>query len=206
MSMSDYTPMYNSSFEVDHGSGSLVQGVPYHKSLSGPNPNRGTVYAVVGNSGSVAGSPQLNHPLMYYGWGCDTCVGSLVVDIHNDTLMGTYYASSGQVMDEFAILKDLTVATAPLQAALEPRFWAWPNPFVRQLEVEFVLPVQEQVTVQLLDLRGELLATQRLGRVPAGTHRLDLSTAAQPLASGTYLLRFEVGTRVLHEKLVKVNP
>ncbi len=201
----DYSFMYNPVFEVDHGSGSLAAGTPYRKSLSGNNPNQGTIYAVVGNSGSITNFPALNHPLMYYGWGCDTCVGSLIIDVHNDTLVGKYYASSGQVMDEFAIIKDLTISAEPGYPDAKAHLSTWPNPFDQALEVTFDLPKDASVQLQLLDLRGEQLYSRYVGKMVAGHYRIALDDAVGDLPSGTYLLRLVAGDHVVHRKIVKIN-
>ncbi len=202
----DLTPMYNSSYELDHGSGSLLAGTPYRKTLNSPTPDRGSIYAVVGNSGSFAGHPQLNHPMMYYSWGCDSCVGSLVVDVHADTLVGRYYAASGVELDEFAIIKDLTIDSQPPTDAIVDHLYVWPNPFSLRLQISFDLASQTIVEVELVDLRGVQLYRQALGRLKPGTHNLNLDDATRALASGTYLLRLSAGDRIMHEKIVKVNP
>lgn len=65
----------------------------------------GTVYVVCGNSGSKTSSSSLNHPVMYYSDGGDTQVGSFIIDIYRNRLDGKYLHVSGQILDEFTIVK-----------------------------------------------------------------------------------------------------
>jgi hypothetical protein len=202
----DWSFTYNASYALDQGNGSLTLGTPYRKSLSGPNPNRGTVYAVVGNSGSYVASPALTHPMMAYGWGCDSCVGSLMLDVHADTLVGRYYAYNGVVLDEFAIVKDMTIPAEPPVAPGQPHFRVWPNPFSGELHIEFELVADAKVVLQVVDMQGQALLQRRLGRLRAGLHKVEWEEAASRLPAGAYLLRLVADDQVQHEKIIKIQP
>jgi acid phosphatase type 7 len=199
----DWSFLYNTAFEADHGSGSLAAGTPYRKSLSDSTQNHGTVYATVGNSGSYTAAPALNHPLMYYGWGCDTCVGSLIIDVHRDTLVARYYASTDTLLDEFAIIKDLTPVQVDAPRVDVSAFEVWPNPFSEQLEMHFLLPKEMNVQVQLLDMQGGSRYLRKLGYLTAGSHFVNLDDAVVDLNNGTYILRLMAGEKVLHQKVIK---
>lgn len=93
----------------DGNGGSFSAGTPYVKDNL-PNTGDGTVYVVCGNSGSKTTSSDLNHPVMYFSDGGDTQIGSFVIDIYRNKLDGKYLHASGQILDEFTIVKqDMSV-------------------------------------------------------------------------------------------------
>jgi acid phosphatase type 7 len=194
-----YAPIY----EVDGSSGNAQLGEEYHKALSGPNGNLGTVYAVVGNGGSTFSFPALNHPIMYTGWGCDTCVGSLMIDVHDDTLRGQYLSSAGVIRDEFTILKDLTIAVPPpLEEDLA--FTVYPNPFSHELELSFTLGRAAKVNVQISSMSGIQLYETQVGKRNAGEHRIVLNDVAGRLPAGMYLFQLTDGVKTLTQRVVKL--
>lgn len=84
--------------------GNFQQGSPYIKDGLNSTPE-GTVYVVCGNSGSSESGPPLNHPVMAYTHGGSGEMGSFVVDIYKNRLDGKYIKSTGELADEFTILK-----------------------------------------------------------------------------------------------------
>lgn len=89
---------------MDGNGGDFTQGNAYVKDDE-PTTADGTVYVVCGNSGSKTSSSTLDHPVMYYAAGGDTEVGSFVMDIYRNRLDGKYLHASGQILDEFTIVK-----------------------------------------------------------------------------------------------------
>lgn len=83
---------------LDSGSGSLQAGTPYTK-VSGPH--QGTVYLVLGSSGSIVPAP-LNHPAMFTS---QLVRGSVVLDIAGNELRAIFLNEYGAERDEFAIVK-----------------------------------------------------------------------------------------------------
>lgn len=63
----------------------------------------GTVYAVVGSSGSV-GDGRLDHPAMRTGL---RQLGSMVLDIDGDRLDAVFLDGAGLVRDRFSLIKTL---------------------------------------------------------------------------------------------------
>lgn len=97
---------------VDSGDGCVVTGCdgPYNKPTTGPAPNEGTVYAVVGNSGrNNSGVASLDHPVMSFS---ADGLGSMILDIDGDRLDATLIDRDcatendpGCVVDRFTIVK-----------------------------------------------------------------------------------------------------
>ena len=202
-----YTWDYNPSFEVDGGSGIDSLGEAYTKfPYSVTDPDKGTVYAVVGNSGSSVWGPALNHPMMQVGWGCDTCVGSLVIDVNGDRLDGHYMTDQGLVLDDFTIFQDYTVAAKEENAFLLDAMQVRPNPFWNRLEVEFDLERPAEVYLSLLSLEGKEVFQKQLGNLKPGNHQINLEDPAANMPAATYILRLVANDKVLSKRVIKYNP
>ena len=198
----DWSFLYAPIFEVDGGSGNETLGEEYHKALSGTNANKGTVYVVAGNGASSYAWGALNHPMMVAGWGCDTCVGSLIIDVHNDTLRGKFYSSAGVVKDQFSIFKDLTVGSLPADVP-ENGLKIWPNPFSERLEFEIETKRSAQLSVMVSDLEGREVWTDELGKFAPGRHSLVLADLPADLPSGNYILQISDGIETWSHRIVK---
>lgn len=98
---------YNSSFEIDGGSGRVDGTGAYVK--NGSQPHSGAVYSVVGASGKTSGGT-LNHPAMYVSL---NELGSMVIDVNGDTMDFKYLNNNGVVRDYFTITKNTTPPTPP---------------------------------------------------------------------------------------------
>ena len=64
--------------------------------------SKGTIYIVLGSSGEAKPGP-LNHPAMEVGM---SVLGSVVLDLRDDELLGTFVGTDGLALDRFAIHKD----------------------------------------------------------------------------------------------------
>jgi hypothetical protein len=65
----------------------------------------------------------------------------------------------------------------------------FPNPTRGDGEISWTSPIAGDVTLSLFDVRGRLVATRRLGALPAGTSSFSLALLAPPgLANGLYVL------------------
>jgi phosphodiesterase/alkaline phosphatase D-like protein len=98
---------YNSSFEINGGSGRVDGTGAYTK--SGSLPHSGAVYSVVGASGQVSGGT-LNHPAMFLSL---NELGSMVIDVSGSTMDIKYLNNNGTVRDYFTISKGTTPPTVP---------------------------------------------------------------------------------------------
>jgi len=95
----------------------------------------GTVYIVCGNSASKKDNPGLQYPAMYYGFGCDTCCGSLVLDIEGTRLDGKFVTMGGGVLDEFTIFKKDSVSNIEDDEVVNS-FDCYPNPFSDNIYID----------------------------------------------------------------------
>src|SRR3990167_4417078 len=98
---------YNSSYEIDGGSGRADGTGAYVKDAS--QPHSGAVYSVVGASGLTSGG-SLNHPAMYLSL---NELGSMVIDVNGATMDLKYLNNNGTVRDYFTITKDSTPPAPP---------------------------------------------------------------------------------------------
>lgn len=138
-------------------SGNLSLGEPYIKYKTGPLAKKGTIYSVVGNSGSKDDNPTLQHPAMYYAEGCDTCLGSLFIKVHGDTLTGEYLTHYGQVNDRFTIIKrDSTVNVNEMGVSVTS-FNVFPNPSKKEFTVSFNLTQKGAITLGIYNMEGKLV-------------------------------------------------
>lgn len=91
--------------------GNFDEGTPYIKDNS-QSTSEGTVYVVCGNSGSSEGGPSLDHPAMFYNHGASDAMGSFIIDVNRNRLDGKYLKKTGEIADQFTILKKDVVLTS----------------------------------------------------------------------------------------------
>jgi hypothetical protein len=140
---------------LDARSGKEELNESYHKNTIGPGANQGTVYVICGNSGSSDDSAPLNHPVMYTGYGCDSCVGTFVMDILDNRLDGRHLNAKGEIIDHFTIIKD---ADSTSNTAIPKQVYSqqlisdvsvFPNPFSKSTELKFTLTQNQRIKVEL---------------------------------------------------------
>jgi hypothetical protein len=78
-----------------------------------------------------------------------------------------------------------------------------PNPFNPATTIEYVLPQQTQVSLEVYNVVGQRVAQLVDGVQSAGSHRVVFD--ARDLASGVYLYRLQTPASVLTKKLVVVK-
>jgi hypothetical protein len=100
---------FTDDFKKDLGNGDPDGDGAYRKADLGPLPHSGAVY-VVNGSGSEVRNATLNHPAHYAG---HLTVGSMVIDVADDTLTARFLTSTGSVDDAFQIVKGSDCAPAP---------------------------------------------------------------------------------------------
>ena len=84
----------------------------------------------------------------------------------------------------------------------------YPNPFNPETTIPFVLNQTAHATLQVFNVRGEVVGTLVQARLPAGVHRVvwDGRDAAQrPVSSGVYFARLRVGASVQERKMLLVR-
>lgn len=198
---------FNASHVVDGSSGKLSEGEPYIKYKDGPNQNLGTLYIVQGNSGSTESDAGLEHPVMYAGHGCDTCVGSTILYIHGDTLSGEYLTKDGEILDEWTIIKksdpnsSIEDGTAFPVSGIE----VYPNPFKTETTVQFEVYQDLWANVELIDLKGQILHEFSRGKMSPGTKKFAVNAADLGLSKGAYLIRVMTDKRPAVARIIKLE-
>ena len=85
--------------------GHLDKGQAYRKN---PNDPKGTVYVTMGCSGRAkVGMSDFPHPMAHYA--VDKLLGSMLMQVHGDTLTASFVDTSSTVIDYFQMIKDPTV-------------------------------------------------------------------------------------------------
>jgi hypothetical protein len=103
----DISPLFTPAMLINGSTGNPDLGERYTKYTDTACANGGTIYCVMGNSGSKTGvgnDKGLNHPVMHFSEAEDN-VGSFVLDVHGDTLAGAYLRHTGVIPDRFQIIK-----------------------------------------------------------------------------------------------------
>jgi hypothetical protein len=77
---------------------------------------------------------------------------------------------------------------------------ATPNPFNPVTTFNYTLPVNAQVTLNLYDITGSLVANLVDGQQPAGQHAITFNGSS--LASGIYFYRLSAGENTAIQKVV----
>jgi len=175
---------------INGTSGNDALGEPYVKMMDGPMAGKGTVYAVVGNSsGSNSPSP-FQHPAIYYGQACDTCCGSLIVDVNNNRLDARYLTGYGEILDQFTIIKQ-TVADVEEKQNVINDFSVYPNPNSGKVNVSFTILQKSNVKIEVLDLSGKVVYAVAAQQKDKGKHKETLDLEKAGIANGTYIVRID---------------
>lgn len=190
---------------VDDASGKLSENDPYIKYKSGPEPNLGTVYIVQGNSGSNDSDANLQHPAMYYGHGCDTCVGSTMLYIHGDTLSGYYLTKDGEILDDWAIIKEEAPSSIEDHQLPVNELSVYPNPFNNETTVQFNVNEKLWANVELVDVSGRIIHSFHRGSMSPGQKKYVVSAADLGLSKGAYLIRIMTDKRPAVARIIKVE-
>jgi hypothetical protein len=100
---------FTTANQVEPGDGDPAGDGAYRKEAEGPSAHSGAVY-VVNGSGSEVRVTTLNHPAMLVGL---LELGSLVIDIDDNTFTARMLNSAAQVKDIFRIVKGTACGPAP---------------------------------------------------------------------------------------------
>ena len=100
---------FTDAMKKNPGDGSATGDGAYRKPVAVGAPRAGAVYVVAGTAGSVRWGP-LNHPAMAVS--INKTLGSMVLDVNGSRLDAMFLDSTGNIRDDFTILKVLgTVPT-----------------------------------------------------------------------------------------------
>ena len=148
--------------KLDPGDGRLGGDGAYAKPLL-RSPHAGEVIAVAGSSAQVSGGP-LDHPAMAFSL---NALGSLVLDIHGDSLEGRFLDDLGAVRDSFAIVKEATVIGVPPRAPRLGLALEGANPSRSGTSFRVELPHPGAARLSIVDARGRLVRRLPLGEAPS---------------------------------------
>ncbi len=190
---------------VDSSSGNPDLDSAYVKYTYGPNKNKGTVYAVVGNSGQSEPDNGKSMPCMLRKL-ANSESGSMILTVKGNTMTCTYYKSDGTVFDKFAIVKkDTAISTGIKTISNIESIRVYPNPFKKEFSVELIMKKNDQLKISITSIDGK---SQYLnvwtGNVTAGKTQLNLTENVKSLPAGSYLLHFENNEGSMAEKIVKL--
>jgi hypothetical protein len=76
----------------------------------------------------------------------------------------------------------------------------YPNPFNTQTTIQYFLPTQSDVTIDIFDILGCKVETLAKGKKPAGAHHSVWDASGQP--SGIYFYKIKAGDKVETKKMV----
>jgi hypothetical protein len=80
---------------------------------------------------------------------------------------------------------------------------AYPNPFSDQVTVKFTVVGAENVSINLYDLTGKLIANLTNNKFEEGTHEITFDSSS--LKEGNYIIQLTNNTSVMTKSMVKVN-
>ena len=168
----------------------------FHKSV----PYNGTVYAICGTSGQVAGGPQTGGPMpcMYYNDFDSNC--SMVIDVNGDFLSAKYLSSTGDITDEFTITRD--GPEAPLKdgnASCEISY----HPGDAILYFTLYLTQPASFSAAIYNLLGEKVTDfEKLpDSLTSGYHVQSELIRRTVHTYGIYLVKVQVGEHVFSKKI-----
>jgi hypothetical protein len=175
--------------KLDPGDGRLDGDGAYGKPQS-RTPHGGEVIAVAGSSAQVSGGP-LNHPAMAFSL---NALGSLVLDVHGDSLEGRFLDDLGAVRDSFAIVKEPSLIGVPPRAPRLGLALAGANPSRTGASFIVELPRPGAARLSIVDAAGRLVRRLALGEAPSQ----QVAWERRGIAPGVYfaVLEFEGERRV----------
>jgi len=175
----------------------------------------GIVFAVIGNSGSKTSPGDdkgLNHPAMYIG-DAEDAVGSLVLDINADTLTGTYFRSSGVVVDKFEIQRIGSCDTTTLDSTnldidrIEntATIKVYSDPKTGGFKMRFDLTKVSNATIRMVDMNGKLIYTHNFGKLNQGAHYHTIDSEVQGIAVGMYHFSLITDGHIVSKKVFRLK-
>jgi hypothetical protein len=196
---------FNPSNLIDSTSGNPDSNRTYIKYTYGANKNKGTVYAVVGNSGKSEPDNGKMYPAMYTKFAASRGVGSMILEVQGNVLTASYYKDNGDLFDKFRILKkdSSSIVTAVRNTSID-ELKIYPNPFNNRLMIEFNAKESKPTAIAIQNVSGQLVVqTIWNGRSNAGKNSVEITTLGK-LPAGDYIISVKQDDNLISEKLVKL--
>ncbi len=189
---------------IDRGDGDPLGEGAYRKPTFGASPHEGAVYAVAGSSSKAEGGA-LDHPVMVTSL---NALGSMVIDVHGDTMDAAFLDADGAVRDRFRLVKGNGPTAIPSGAPAASLSLDAPSPNPFRSDVHAVLRMARPgvVRLEVLDVSGRRIATLRDGPAPAGVTAVrwdGRDRRGNAVAPGTYFLRLHAHGETRVRKVVR---
>ena len=179
---------FTSDMLVNGTSGNDDLGEAYVKYLTGPQAGKGTVYAIAGNSSSNSAYNPVETASMFTMQLCDTCLGSLFIDIDGDRLDAHYLTASGVIKDKFTILKQYPAAINEQQNTLNDAH-IFPNPFSETAQIEFTVAETGIYQLEITDLLGKKMVEENITVTKPGKQQFELNVLQLNMPRGSYRIK-----------------
>lgn len=190
------------AMKIDAGSGDA----PYYLKSS---PNfTGTVYAVVGVSGqggNITAQASWPHDAMYSY--AKTLYGSMIVDFNTDTLSAKFLTSTGNIFDQFKIVKSGTARDASNFFTVEEspdNISVLPNPFTNQTTIRFYSD-ETDVLLEAFDLAGKQLFSKNIKDKNNGVFEEVIDKNIFGSSTGIFILKVKTNKKLLTKKIERLN-
>ena len=137
-------------------------------------------------------------------------LGSLVMSVDGDRLDAVFIDDSGTVLDEFAIIKGVTIGVAEAESGrLDFGFFGGdPNPVRENATISYTLPETGAVEMSIYDIGGRLVRRLLRGDRPAGLHSVvwdGRNTHGRRVSPGAYFGVLRFGNESRTRKMILVR-
>lgn len=218
--LSGHSHVYERSYLVNGHYGKMWQFDPNVNVLDGRSGNPdlgetyvkqpggiGTVYSVVGNSGSYTSEgdyPTKLHPVFYTRDAGANVTGSIVVDVKGSTLTVEYINRFGDVLDKYSIFKQVQATPTDVKENYSQLYEmnAFPNPSSDQVTLNFFNPSLSKAKLSVIDLSGKQVLYQE--STANGSTSLKVEGWKQ-LPTGSYVLSLDIDGRIGSTTVVKAK-
>lgn len=155
---------FNHSMRLNSTNGKEADGNSYIKYKTGQNAGNGTVYAVMGCSGSLSSSGDLNHPANVVN--IKDYYGSLIVDVSGDRMDVKMLSSDTIVRDHFTILKQDAPSALNCLGNTNLKWTLYPNPSSGELFMNYTPEKNGEVVCTVFSMEGKVVhkITMRVDR------------------------------------------
>ncbi len=186
---------------------------PKNLSVASAGPTSDGLYTFSWSAGEDAEHyrAQISEETVFGALFVDTTSVDTSVTVQRLVPQRTYYARvrSENVagFSEFSTILEFSVNELGVEKVVEIRDYDlhqnYPNPFNPSTTIEFDIPVQSDVSIQIYNMLGMEVATLLNRPVAAGRHSVLWNAAGMP--SGTYFCRFKAGPYVEVRRLLLVK-
>ncbi len=125
--------------------------------------------------------------------------------VPSDIADALYFAS-----DHLPVYVDIEIEKVGIELVNNQRFslYNYPNPFNSETTIEFTLPKEDKVTLEIYDITGQKVLTLINTTKPEGLHRVTWDSkndAAQSVLSGIYFCHIVVGNSSQTKKIILLH-